>query len=193
MELELDDGKRREKKNADGEPLAKVCPRCAFVRPPALRKCPSCGYEPVIVPGKVSVGAGELELRQRYPREKRQEIYSALLSHAREKGYKDGWAAVQYKNMCGTWPNGLSVVTGTTVAEVDKWLVHLRIKKAKSKSSKEANRCGCGSTDTRVTRVSGQTQVACQTCGKSWWRTRKFSGDTGHHATQQSQSSLSNG
>lgn len=176
MELFLDDGKKPDKKkSADEEPKAKVCPRCAHVRSPQLSKCPACGYEPEYVPGKVTVGEGELELKgkhSRLPAERRQEIYSALLHQAQLKGYKPGWAAVQYKEMCGTWPNGLSQrdVTDQPVDEVEKWMVYLRIKNAKSKQAKDRNRCACGSTNVKYSRISGQTRLSCGGCGKQWWR-----------------------
>lgn len=43
--LDLIDGRRKEKRDADGEAPTKVCPECQTICHAAVRTCPDCGYE----------------------------------------------------------------------------------------------------------------------------------------------------
>jgi DNA repair protein RadD len=51
----LDDGKERAKPTASTEGLPKKCPECAFLKPPKLARCPSCGFETKHGPRAVEV------------------------------------------------------------------------------------------------------------------------------------------
>lgn len=63
--------------------------------------------------------------------------YSGFLYIARERGYKDGWAAMKYKEKFGEWPNGLTHEATPPAPEVLRYEKHLRIRWAKSKQKAE--------------------------------------------------------
>lgn len=172
VDLTLDDGKKQDKKTKQVKDKKKVCPKCAHVRDAHLDTCPACGFKPERVPGNVAVGDGELVERSklRYPFERRQAIYSALVGYEMAKGYKRGWAAYQYKEMCGQWPNSLRYEAGAMVDEVNKYLLYQRIRKAKAKEAAAKNMCRCGSTKVRHVRMGGSTELTCMSCGNSWFR-----------------------
>lgn len=52
------------------------------------------------------VAGGELVDVQHATREQKRAVYAEMLSRAREKGYKDGWASWKYREMFGAWPQG---------------------------------------------------------------------------------------
>ncbi len=119
---ELDDGKTREHHKRDRIKLPKECPQCAFLRPPSTPECPNCGFIAAPV-NKVSEAEGDLHelTRNKTPiidpataaqgqkREQRR-VYAELCGYARERGYKSGWAAHQYKQRFGDWPRGMEGV-----------------------------------------------------------------------------------
>lgn len=87
----------------------RTCPQCSHVFW-GQKVCPACGYtpqvqrqahEPLWVDGDLvelqEGGIGHLE-------EDRQEFFQQLLYIGKERGYKPGWAAAQYKNRFGDWP-----------------------------------------------------------------------------------------
>lgn len=118
----LDDGKpiikdKREQKTA----LPKECPKCHFVKPVKIHICPSCGFKPEKV-SAVEIEDGELlELdmaARKASREQKQLWYSSLLSIAQHRGYREGWAANQYRQKFKVWPRGLADVCADPDPEV---------------------------------------------------------------------------
>lgn len=116
----LDDGKPKEKSIVEVEkktPLPRECPYCAALVPRTVKVCPSCGQEMKIVSGiierngeLVEVTAGERQKRgvkRIYSMKEKGEFYAGLLYVAQEKGYKQGWAANQYREKFSVWPRGL--------------------------------------------------------------------------------------
>jgi DNA repair protein RadD len=106
----LDDGRERQKAEAKPkEALPKKCPKCTFLKPPKMLLCPACGFKPE-PKCKVKNEEGELvELASRRaakapPEGERIRFYSELRSIAQERGYKDSWAAHQYKTKFGGFP-----------------------------------------------------------------------------------------
>jgi hypothetical protein len=63
--------------------------------------------------------------------------YGMFITHAKDKGYKDGWAAWKFKEKFGEWPK---YKDGSR--DIDEgflnYLVHLNIRYAKSKHNKAA-------------------------------------------------------
>jgi DNA repair protein RadD len=109
----LDAGKERQNANQRtrerGEPLPKLCEGCKAIVPRAARECPSCG-SPIHAGTEVEAVDGELvELGARRSGkasiEEKAEFFAELRGHATIKGYKEGWAANQYREKFGVWPN----------------------------------------------------------------------------------------
>lgn len=98
------------------EALPKLCPKCNFVKPPKIRMCPSCGFEPkfesilVEKEGKlVDITRGEDGYPIGVPVEvwqplERLRFYNELRAICLEKGRKSGWAAQAYKKKFGDFP-----------------------------------------------------------------------------------------
>jgi superfamily II DNA or RNA helicase len=138
----LDDGKP--KKDSGSEPkeeeaLPKACPHCHYMKPPKTPKCPSCGFE-ARRPNEVEMVDGELvPLTKRTKKGVkgleeigRTHVYHQLLWIAHDRGYKEGWAAMKYKDAFGCWPNGISKDVETPDGVVLSWERSQRIKWAKS-------------------------------------------------------------
>jgi len=106
-------------KRDKNDPQPTECPKCHAVKPPKISICPQCEYE-TKRQSELEVEAGELvDMRgKEAPAKKSKEeklsmpekakLYGGLLHYARGKGYKDGWAANQYKTQTGVWPKGLN-------------------------------------------------------------------------------------
>lgn len=140
----LCDGKPKDSATKEREdPLPKDCPKCSFLKPPKVSQCPACGFKPERQ-SQVEHEAGELvELDRRMnATEKRQRkanrdtsadekasFYGGLRHYAQQRGYKHGWAANQYREKFGVWPNAYrdSPVVPPN-ADVQGWIKHQQIK-----------------------------------------------------------------
>jgi DNA repair protein RadD len=111
---ELDDGKAI--RCISGPRLAepKLCSQCQFLKPPKTPVCPSCGHEAKHGPREVDTAMGQLvELDDyRRPKQARQttmtqkfDFFAELRGMAIGRGYKPGWAAMQFKDRFGEWPS----------------------------------------------------------------------------------------
>ena len=141
---ELDDGSaKKSSKTVKKELLPKECPKCSALKPPKVRKCLACGFEPQLKASEVEVHEGQLHEITRSKKQKvrdwspdkKQEFYSELLLHAYLRGYKEGWAYYAYKDKLGSFPpNTLKKVHGKFVSlETTAWIKHYNIKKARAK------------------------------------------------------------
>jgi DNA repair protein RadD len=89
--------------------LPKTCPICMFMRPPKLATCPACGFKPEPKCDVVN-NDGELVefVSRRVAKEPTEEdrslFYAELRWMGRERGYKPGWAAQQFRNRYGHYP-----------------------------------------------------------------------------------------
>lgn len=136
----LDDGTPRKASGSDrkkAEPLPKECPSCAFLKPAKIHKCPSCGFAPERQ-SDVETEDGELhELNgtgtSKADRATKQRWWSGLLGHGRSRGYRDGWAANQYRSKFGVWPRGLDDIPSEPDAEVGAWIKSRQIAYAKAR------------------------------------------------------------
>jgi superfamily II DNA or RNA helicase len=113
LPTELDDGelKRnldRKQKDSDG-PTEHPCPSCGLLK--LARRCPSCGY---MYEKKEDVDRVDGELREitstktvnrNASPEDKAYFYGQLKFYAHEHGYREGWAANQYRSKFGVWPN----------------------------------------------------------------------------------------
>lgn len=142
LPLELDDGKP--KKSGQGkertEPLPKKCPSCSYMKPAKVHVCPQCGFTPERQ-SEVVVGAGELvKLERKKPIAKgaKQHVYSQLLFIERQRNYRGGWCANQYRSIFGVWPRGLNEVAATPSQEVLNKVRANQIAYAKRKEAEHA-------------------------------------------------------
>lgn len=138
LPLELDDGsanKSGTRKDAE-KPLPKPCPKCAYVRPPAVHECPQCGFAPKRQ-SDIETQDGELvKLARKKPAtpDRKQHVFSQLLHVCRARGYRPGWVSNQYRTMFGVWPRGLRDVPAAPSDEILSWLKSQQIRFSKSKT-----------------------------------------------------------
>jgi superfamily II DNA or RNA helicase len=129
---ELDDGRPRAKSNESRVKLPKECPKCAYLMPPGIVKCPACGFERIKIP-TVHVEDGELvEVtgRNGKPRPKANDgidpqlFFAQLKGYALQHDYDPGWIGHKFRGKFGYWPprawNILDALTPTP--EVKNWI-----------------------------------------------------------------------
>jgi superfamily II DNA or RNA helicase len=124
------------------------CVKCSALRVGGDR-CRSCGYRPEPKPRVLEVADGELSRvgRDRQARpvdhlpQERERWHAQLISLARERGYKPGWAAFKYREKFGRFPPWAAAPQPIPAsAEVRAW-VRSRIiafAKARAKAPKGA-------------------------------------------------------
>jgi DNA repair protein RadD len=115
LHTQLDDGKPKPPQKT-GVLLPKECPACHYLKAPRVVKCPNCGFEHIPHAKPVAVQRGTLreiktetekaDLLNKLP--DKSYVYGQLLWWARQKGYKEGWAANKYREIFDVWPRGLS-------------------------------------------------------------------------------------
>jgi hypothetical protein len=145
----LDDGSKkdakRKKKEKDEVREPRKCLQCGAMYVASVPACPECGFvskrpsdvmeldTPLqeIGEGGVRGEAGKANIIDK------QLWYSSLLSIQRQKGYKDGWAANQYRAKFSVWPAMVhlhDVALDFPSPEVSSWVKHRMIKWAKSRA-----------------------------------------------------------
>lgn len=99
------------KRDADAAPRTTTCPSCYAIFSPGPRACPACGAElrrEVAVRAVNEVEGVEVsmdEVRRRYvPGNVAKPAFLELKRQGEEKGYRDGWASVRFKERYGFWP-----------------------------------------------------------------------------------------
>lgn len=157
----LDDGKpkskvEKEKEAAEREGrLPKKCPSCSCLKPVGTRKCPNCGFEPIVqtaiehidgelveltkkgkpkqtaLPGHVRMHGTEIPHAQ---------FYAELLGHAAEKGFQRGWAFHKFREKVGEMPPRGDPKPATPSYEVASWIRSQQIRYAKGKAKTEGGR-----------------------------------------------------
>jgi superfamily II DNA or RNA helicase/RNA polymerase subunit RPABC4/transcription elongation factor Spt4 len=119
-------------------PKPRVCTKCHLLVPAGRGVCPSCG-EPVRARTNVEQHDGKLGLidgkKSKGP--EKQDFYSGLLGLARERGFKDGWAAQRYRERFGVWPDGLTVAAKTPSMAVRTFDHKCRIEYLRKKRNEE--------------------------------------------------------
>jgi DNA repair protein RadD len=107
---QLDDGRERRKAEPKAkEVLPKKCDRCSFLKPPKSPTCPACGFVPEPKCEVVNRDGELVEFTSRRKakaatEEERTSFYAELRWVERDRGYKQGWAAHQYKQRFGSFP-----------------------------------------------------------------------------------------
>jgi len=107
------------------------CPDCR--QEMVLPACHACGYELPVQDVIEDDGAILVELtgktaNKKDSKESKEQFLSELLCHARKKGYKRGWAANQYREKYGVWPNKINSYHVDDISGlVGGWLKHRSI------------------------------------------------------------------
>jgi DNA repair protein RadD len=153
----LDDGKGSGKAiEARKAPLPKECPQCSYLRPARMPLCPSCGFKPAPVShiehrdgnlteitrgAKRAAPGGHINLRGVVIAHA--EFFAQLKHHAEDRNYKPGWAANQFREATGSWPNHYrDVAPKRTSPEVSSWIKSRLIRFAKSRKVRAAQMDG---------------------------------------------------
>jgi superfamily II DNA or RNA helicase len=134
-------GKEQEEKK---DVLPKPCPACHFLKRPRQMTCPACGFT-ARKPAEVEVIDGDLSLVKKSRKHQaaealgtKQEVWSMLLGHVKNRGYQRGFASNKYREIFGVWPKGLSDTPTHPNERMSSWLVASQIRWAKGKARREA-------------------------------------------------------
>jgi ribosomal protein L32 len=116
-------------------PRLTTCPECGAVRK-AGKPCTACGWKPKRKAEAPDVADGELarldrDGKRKHPEWNKGAFYRQLLQIARERGYKDGWAAHKYREKFGNFPN-FAKVPESPSPEVRSWVRSRQIAFAKA-------------------------------------------------------------
>jgi superfamily II DNA or RNA helicase len=140
----------RKAKAAKKDPKAITCPACN-AEFKATHTCPECGNAMHFQLAKAikevdadleEVGAKEStpeRLNRTWTSGDKERFYGELRFIARERGYKEGWAAMKYKERLSVFPNKYKHAPPLPPSmETTAWLRHLQIKYAKSKGRQQS-------------------------------------------------------
>ena len=133
------EGEKAKKEPTEREKKEAVCPRCKALWMPVNNACSECGYiRPVAqiltLPGELQ----ELAEANRKLQIDNKKFYAELMYYGQMKGYKDGWAAMKYKEKFAVYPNGFKVEPAPTSAQTMGWIKSRLIAYSKSKAKQVA-------------------------------------------------------
>ena len=116
-----------------------TCPRCKSLWTPIGNKCSECGYEKPLkqiltIPGELQ----ELAESNRKLQIDNRQFYAELMYYGKMKGYKDGGAAMKYREKFDVYPNGIRVEPIPTSAKTMGWIKSRLIAYSKSKAKAPA-------------------------------------------------------
>src|SRR3546814_392327 len=129
-------GDRKAKERQD--PLPKECSACNFLKPPKTKECPICHH---VAEAHSSLEEEDGELVQidgkelEVTKDEKQRWLSGLYWIAAQRGYKQGWAANQYRERFGVWPKGLSQIPTKPDIDVEAFVKSRLIRFAKRKAA----------------------------------------------------------
>ncbi len=106
-----------------------------------VQTCPACGFTPEVKSGIEEAEGQLVELtkhRAKVDKREKQRWYSGFLTVARERGYRSGWAANQYRQKFGAWPRGLDRVPAPAGQDVRNYVTASQIRYAKRRKAQEA-------------------------------------------------------
>lgn len=140
QETELCTGKRGiNQKTNDREPLPKECPKCSFLKPPKVAKCPVCEFEPVMV-SQIEEADGELAEVGKKPKPvDKMLFYREALGYARQHGKADKFALAMFRAKFDAWPHKKNGVTPLPPSEyTQRWIRSRMIAYAKGRAKANA-------------------------------------------------------
>ena len=111
------------------------CPKCYALWTSKTNTCDACGHvkQPLATIASIAGTMEELNLNIRKAQQERIDFYNQLVYYGKMKGYKDGWAAVQFKAKHGVYPNGYKPNPIPPDAKTVSWIKSRTIAWAKSK------------------------------------------------------------
>jgi len=136
---QLNDGaEKARKKLKPKEKKERLCEECGAVMPPKSQTCGHCGHvkakqaQIIQLPGRMNA------LSESQVSQEKQHWYSQLLYIGHLRGYKEGWAAVQFKERFNEWPNGLKREAAPVSPSANRWATARLIAYAKAKQKRAA-------------------------------------------------------
>ncbi len=104
--------KKHETRKDKGDALPKECPSCGVLKPPRLRQCDRCGFEPKRSP-EVETADGELvefkpKSGEKFTKDTKQRFWSMALHIDRHRNKGGRLAKALYRSKFGVWPQGLA-------------------------------------------------------------------------------------
>ncbi|MDZ7922724.1 MAG: DEAD/DEAH box helicase [Marinagarivorans sp.] len=136
--------KRSKEEKKEKKP--KQCPKCKFVKPAGVYKCPQCGFAPRAGDGVESledVGLKKIKgTKKTYTHEQKQKYYSELLGwqmqeRAKGRNTSDGRISHLYREKFGVWPRGMTTNPKPPSPELLNMIQYNRIQYAKTKAKAE--------------------------------------------------------
>jgi superfamily II DNA or RNA helicase len=84
------------------------CPKCFALWVSKDNTCVACGHvrQSMATISNIAGRMEELNFENRVVNKEKQDFYSQLVYYGKQKGYKDGWAAMQFKAKYNSYPNG---------------------------------------------------------------------------------------
>ena len=118
------------------EKKAAKCPECNVVWESKTNVCHNCGHirQSLSTILHIHGELEELEQSNKKLRIANTQFYAELMYYGRLKGYKDGWAAMKYKEKFGVYPNGMNVEPKAPTIDTLKWVKSRMIAYSKGKA-----------------------------------------------------------
>ena len=115
------------------------CPKCYALWTSKDNTCATCGHvkQPLATISNIAGTMEELNLTMRKAQQEKADFYNQLVYYGKLKGYKDGWAAVQFKAKHGVYPNGYKPTPIPPDAKTVSWIQSRAIAWAKSKQKQQ--------------------------------------------------------
>jgi len=130
-------GEQTKKELTEREKKESKCPKCLALWTSKDNTCSSCGHVRQVFQSVSSI-AGKLEELQETNRKLQianTDFFAELQYYGRSKGYKEGWAAIKYKEKFGVYPNGLRVSPKPPSTKTLSWIKSRTIAYVKGKQS----------------------------------------------------------
>jgi superfamily II DNA or RNA helicase len=131
-----DGGEKTKKEPPEKTKKESKCPKCQSLWVWPEDKCGNCGFIRARLSSVVSK-PGELEELKAANNKlsiDRQSFYSQVLSYARARGFKDGWASHKYKEKFGAFPRNLNQSVESPSLATLNWIKSRSIAFAKAKA-----------------------------------------------------------
>ena len=134
--LNTNPDKKPRKEPTEAKKKEAHCPQCKILWTFPADTCGHCGFVKERKKNFDSVSGEMQELvgTVKSQRDNKQDFYSQMLYYARSKGFKEGYAANQYRAKFGVWPRGLHVIAKPPSMETLNWIKSRNIAFAKSKA-----------------------------------------------------------
>jgi len=132
-------GETTKREPTEKEKKESKCPECLALWTSKDNACSSCGHVRQVFQGITSI-AGKLEELQESNRKLQianTDFFAELQYYGRTKGYKEGWAAIKYKEKFGVYPNGLRVSPKPPSTQTLKWIKSRTIAYVKGKQAQQ--------------------------------------------------------